>query len=339
MDTKTSYVGNEESQQVYSKGLLQWYNRLPTNVTKPSRMSWDCYNKTTDLLEAAWGQSLHFCRFAHGEPILQAMIRHEHYLALRMRLHEDQRILDVGCGLAGPTQEIARFTGANIVGLNNNEYQIRQATRYAAQQGLCNKVTFQKGDFIDMDLESASFDAAYSIEATYYAPCLQAAYSEIFRVLQPGGTFAVYEWVLTDSYDEGNAEHRSIRSGIEAGSGVPRLKTAAEAICAIKAVGFELEDAEDLAERQDGPPWYFAIAGQVNRANNAWDALKILGLKLIASDAFHLMARRCENMGLLRSGTLRTTELLSNNMEYLVKGGVKGIFTPMLLMIAKKPLV
>jgi sterol 24-C-methyltransferase len=39
-----------------------------------------------------------------------------------------------------------------------------------------------------------SFDAAYAMEATVHAPSLEGVYSEIFRVLKPGGTFGVYEW-------------------------------------------------------------------------------------------------------------------------------------------------
>ncbi len=58
------------------------------------------------------------------------------------------RVLDVGCGVGGPALEIAKFTGANITGLNNNDYQIARGTRYAAKQGLANQVDFVKGDFM-----------------------------------------------------------------------------------------------------------------------------------------------------------------------------------------------
>lgn len=57
-------------------------------------------------------------------------------------------VLDVGCGVGGPAREIAKFTGANIVGLNNNDYQIDRATHYAAKEKLSNQLTFVKGDFM-----------------------------------------------------------------------------------------------------------------------------------------------------------------------------------------------
>jgi sterol 24-C-methyltransferase len=58
------------------------------------------------------------------------------------------KVLDVGCGVGGPAREIAKFTGAHITGLNNNDYQIQRATHYAKKEGLSNQLTFVKGDFM-----------------------------------------------------------------------------------------------------------------------------------------------------------------------------------------------
>jgi sterol 24-C-methyltransferase len=56
--------------------------------------------------------------------------------------------LDVGCGVGGPAREIVKFSGANVTGLNNNDYQIERATHYAAKEGLSHKLDFVKGDFM-----------------------------------------------------------------------------------------------------------------------------------------------------------------------------------------------
>jgi sterol 24-C-methyltransferase len=58
------------------------------------------------------------------------------------------KVLDVGCGVGGPAREIAKFTGAHITGLNNNNYQIERATNYAHKEGLSNQLDFVKGDFM-----------------------------------------------------------------------------------------------------------------------------------------------------------------------------------------------
>lgn len=106
------------------------------------------YNLATDLYEYGWGQSFHFCRFSTGEPFYQAIARHEHYLAHSIGIKEGMKVLDVGCGVGGPAREIAKFTGAHVTGLNNNDYQIDRATHYAAKEGLSNQLAFVKGDFM-----------------------------------------------------------------------------------------------------------------------------------------------------------------------------------------------
>lgn len=58
------------------------------------------------------------------------------------------QVLDVGCGVGGPAREIAKFTGANITGLNNNDYQIDRAIHYAEKEKLANQLTYVKGDFM-----------------------------------------------------------------------------------------------------------------------------------------------------------------------------------------------
>lgn len=58
------------------------------------------------------------------------------------------KVLDVGCGVGGPAREIAKFTGAHITGLNNNDYQIERATHYAFKEGLSDQLKFVKGDFM-----------------------------------------------------------------------------------------------------------------------------------------------------------------------------------------------
>jgi sterol 24-C-methyltransferase len=106
------------------------------------------YDLATDLYEEGWAQSFHFCRFAPAESFLQALARHEHYLAHRINITDSMTVLDVGCGVGKPAREIATFTGCNVVGLNNNAYQIERATAHAAREGLSDKVTFAKGDFM-----------------------------------------------------------------------------------------------------------------------------------------------------------------------------------------------
>lgn len=141
------------------------------------------------MYEYGWGTSFHFCRYYKGEGFYQALARHEHYLAHQTGIKPKMRVLDVGCGVGGPAREIARFTDAEIVGVNNNEYQVGRARKYTARAGLSEQVSFVKGDFMHLveQFGENSFDAVYAIEATCHAPDWEACYDQIRRVLKPGG--------------------------------------------------------------------------------------------------------------------------------------------------------
>ena len=119
------------------------------------------YDGATDLYEYGWAQSFHFSRFYKGEAFLASLARHEHYLASQMTLRPGMRVLDVGCGVGGPAREIAMFADVNIVGLNNNDFQIQKGRKYTKRMGLDNQVTFVKGDFMKLSEQFGenSFDA------------------------------------------------------------------------------------------------------------------------------------------------------------------------------------
>ncbi|CAG8948946.1 hypothetical protein HYFRA_00002074 [Hymenoscyphus fraxineus] len=296
------------------------------------------YNLGTDLYENGWGQSFHFCRFAHGEGFHAAIARHEHYLAAKIGIKDGDRVLDVGCGVGGPAREIAKFTGAHITGLNNNDYQIERATRYAAKEHLSNQLTFVKGDFMQMSFPAESFDAVYAIEATVHAPSLEGVYSQIFRVLKPGGVFGVYEWLMTDNYDNNNEHHREIRLGIEEGDGISNMVKISEGIAAIKAAGFELELHEDLAKRPDATPWYYPIAGDFKYMGSYWDFLTIARMTKLGRGIVHKFVGALEMVGIAPGGTQKTADSLAKAADCLVAGAKEDLFTPMYLMIARKPL-
>lgn len=79
------------------------------------------------------------------------MARHEHYLASKMKLKGQMKVLDVGCGVGGPAREIARFADIHVTGLNISDYQIQRATLAAETAGMSEQLNFVKGDFMVKD--------------------------------------------------------------------------------------------------------------------------------------------------------------------------------------------
>lgn len=170
-----------------------------------------------------------------------------------------------------------------------------------------------------------------------HAPSLQGAYGQIFRVLKPGGRFGVYEWVMTDKFDESNPDHRAIRLGIERGNGIVNMRARSAAIEAIKAAGFILEYEDDLAGRSDPIPWYYPIAGELKHARSLWDMLTVLRMTKFGQGSMGRLLWTLETLLLAPPGTNETATELARSADALVEGGRQGLFTPMYLMIGRKP--
>ncbi|ORY88396.1 delta-sterol C-methyltransferase [Leucosporidium creatinivorum] len=297
------------------------------------------YDGATELYEMGWAESFHFARYYKGEAFHQALARHEHYLAAQMNLKPGMRVLDVGCGVGGPAREIARFADVEIVGANNNAFQIGRAQKYTARAGLSDKVTFVKGDFMALaeQFGENSFDAVYAIEATCHAPDWERCYNEIRKVLKPGGTFGVYEWCMTDCWDAKNSEHVRVQKQVELGNGIPEMRTISACRTALQNVGFEILHEEDLADRPDDIKWYYPLEGDLRKCQTLWDVITCWRMTRVGKFCTQNTVWGLEKIGLVPKGTYDVGEALKTAAVGLVEGGQKKLFTPMMLFVCKKP--
>lgn len=289
------------------------------------------YDLVTDFFEYGWGRSFHFAPRAPNESFLASLARHEHFIALVLNLGPDMVAADLGCGVGGPLAEIARFSGARIVGVNNNAYQLERARQHTREAGLGHLASYLHCDFLHVSAADASFDAVYAIEATPCAPDKEGVYGEAFRLLKPGGSFAAYEYCLTDRYDEENPRHREIRTGIEVGGGLPEIVYPQEVEDALLKVGFEIIETRDLAV-QTGPsiPWYEPLVGS---------GLSFASLRSTRGGRFvtHNSLRILEALRIVPRGTVQVSRMLSLGAAALAEAGRLGIFTPMYFLHARKP--
>ena len=188
-----------------------------------------------------------------------------------------------------------------------------------------------------MSFPPSTFDAVYAIEATVHAPSLEGVYSQIYRVLKPGGVFGVYEWLMTEAYENSNPRHREIRLGIEQGDGISNMVRIPEALAAIQAAGFELEVHVDLAANDDARPWYYPLDGDLRMAQSIGDVVTIARMTRWGRWAAHNAIGLMERVGIAPTGTKKTADGLAKAADCLVAGGRDRLFTPMYLMVARKP--
>ena len=102
------------------------------------------------------------------------------------------KVLDVGCGPASITLDVARrIPPGTIVGVDHNVESVQGATKTAARLGQDN-ASFQAADATQLPFPDDSFDLVYSHALLEYLVDPVAGLGEQIRVVRSGGTvFAV----------------------------------------------------------------------------------------------------------------------------------------------------
>ena len=289
------------------------------------------YDLVTDFFEYGWGQSFHFAPRAPKESFPASLARHEHYMALMLGLRHGMTAVDLGCGVGGPLREIARFSGAKVVGVNNNAYQLERAEKLTEAAGLSHLAQYLKCDFMQIDAPDNSFDAVYAIEATCCAPDKAGIYREAHRLLKPGACFGNYEYCMTDRYDATNPAHQALKTDMEVGGGLQDIARPHEVDDALREAGFELLEARDLAV-QPGPgiPWYQPLTG------SGWSMAGFRSSDLgrwVTSASL----RALETVRIVPRGATQVSDMLNLCAAAIAKSGQLEIFTPMYFTLARKP--
>jgi ubiquinone/menaquinone biosynthesis C-methylase UbiE len=131
--------------------------------------------------------------FYHISFITLPDLRH---LARALRLSPGSRFSDIACGMGGPALWIARETGAHLSGIDVSPVAVVQAEKRAQALGLVGTAEFSAGSFAETGLETASMDAAMTVDALQYAPDKAAALREFARIIRPDGILAFFAFEL-----------------------------------------------------------------------------------------------------------------------------------------------
>lgn len=306
------------------------------------------YSLVTDLYEWGWGTSFHFSPALPGKGWPEAEAAHEARAGAILGVGPGDRVLDVGCGVGGPMRTVATSSGAHVVGITINEYQVGRARRHNERLGVASQCTPVRGNFLAMPFEGESFDGAYAMEATCHADKLENVYREVFRVLRPGAKFVTYEWVATPDYDPQNRQHVALMDEIVIGNGLPAMHTQREAEEAGVAVGFELLASRDLARapRDSVAPFWLgeklipADNGTAKDRVNPWYARLSKNRRALKTMAAinGACVSAAELVRLAPKGSREIHDLLALTALALSDAGEIGIFTPMHMLVFQKPL-
>jgi SAM-dependent methyltransferase len=99
---------------------------------------------------------------------------------------DSKRILDVGCGRGGTVRVLKDFFSPfKIVGLD----LCPEAIDFCRRTHQFKRVSFFEGDAEALPFPDHAFDVVTNVESSHSYPNRQAFYTEVYRVLPPGGYF------------------------------------------------------------------------------------------------------------------------------------------------------
>jgi SAM-dependent methyltransferase len=107
-------------------------------------------------------------------------------------LQPREHVLDLGCGAGTDTLIAAQMVGArgSVTGLDITPEMLAKARRSAAEMG-ANHVRFVAGDAEALPFDDGSFDVVISNGVIDLVPDKDAVFTQIFRVLRPGGRIQI----------------------------------------------------------------------------------------------------------------------------------------------------
>ena len=110
-----------------------------------------------------------------------------------------REILDVATGTGDLAIRLARAAvGSRVTGIDLSEGMLDIGRSKVAEAGLADRVTFAKADCLALPYPDASFDAVTVAYGVRNFEHLDRGYSEMARVLRPGGMLCVIELSTPD---------------------------------------------------------------------------------------------------------------------------------------------
>lgn len=157
-------------------------------------------------------------------------------------------IAELGCGGGRNTAELLkRYPQVKVTALDYSALSVEKTEEYNKDMIVAGRCTVIQGNVAELPFEDGAFDLATAFETVYFWPGLEHCFSEVCRVLKPGGTFMICN--ESDGTDDTSLKYEKIIEGM-------KCYTIDELFSALTEAGF----TEVKSDSYDGKPWITVIA-------------------------------------------------------------------------------
>jgi cyclopropane-fatty-acyl-phospholipid synthase len=164
----------------------------------------------------------------------------------KLRLREEERLLDVGCGWGSLAIHAAQKYGVKVVGVTLSQRQADLAAKRAAEAGVSDRVVIRVQD--ERDVDDGPYDAISSVGMFEHvgAARLSEYFRHLYELLRPQGRLLNHGI----SRPAGAKRTRFARRGFIDSFVFPdgELHEVGSVVSSMQGVGFEVRDVESLRE-------------------------------------------------------------------------------------------
>lgn len=192
----------QDKSMIIFENVIYSLSDTGSKIGKKVRTKWlsDFYDN--ELMRCAESKAYNeFCERVYGENLLQYNVVDIQQLDMmqdKLKINSNDVVLDLGCGLGGITEYLAKKTGAQITGVDFSEKCIQLAE--SKGKGIAN-LKFKTMDINELNFPSNTFDVILALDVLYWLDDLNPVLQKIKDILKPDGRMGVFYVNFKDQED------------------------------------------------------------------------------------------------------------------------------------------